>query len=263
VKTVLGLLAVSALALSACATAPPGPRFERIFDGKSLSGWTPKIKGHPVGDNFANTFRAHDGVIAVSYDGYGGKLSSRYGHLFYKTALTGPWRLRLDYRFLEGALPDTPTWAIANSGVMIYGQDPKTMALDDSYPVSVEAQLLGPAPNQTRFTGNMCSPGTNVVIDGKLIETHCINSKIAAPPLGEWVHFEVAVSSDGTVTQTINGATSMVYSAVQLDPKGGAANSKPLIAAAGGKLMLDGGTISLQSEGNPVEFRNVELRVGE
>jgi len=261
-KTVLGLLAASAVVLSACAT-PAGPGFERIFDGRSLAGWTPKIKGYPLGENFGDTFRLRDGVIAVSYDGYGGKLASRYGHLFYKRVLTGPWRLRLDYRFLEGALVDTPTWAIANSGVMIFGQDPKSMALDDSYPVSVEAQLLGPAPNQTRFTGNMCSPGTNVVMGGELIETHCINSKIAALPLGEWVHFEIAVAADGTVTQTINGQPSMVYSAVQLDPKGGSANSRPLIAAAGGRLMLDGGTISLQSEGNPVEFRNIELRVGE
>lgn len=262
-KAVLGLVTVWAVVLSACATAPREPRFERIFDGRSLSGWTPKVKGSPLGDNFADTFRVKGGVIAVSYDGYGGKLAGRYGHLFYKQTLTGPWRLRLDYRFLEGALPDTPTWAIANSGVMIFGQDPKSMALDDSYPVSVEAQLLGPAPSQTRFTGNMCSPGTNVVMGGELIETHCINSKIAALPLGEWVHFEIAVAADGTVTQTINGQPSMVYSAVQLDPKGGAANSRPLIAAAGGKLMLDGGTLALQSEGHPVEFRNIELRVGE
>ncbi len=136
------------------------------------------------------------------------------------------------------------------------------MALDDSYPVSVEAQLLGPAPNQTRFTGNMCSPGTNVVIDGKLIETHCINSKIAALPLGAWVHFEIAVAADGTVTQTINGQPSMVYSAVQLDPKGGAANSKPLIAAAGGRLLLGIGEQIGKTLGKPVEFRNIELRVG-
>ena len=67
------------------------------------------------------------------------------------------------------------------------------------------------------------------------------------------------VAADGTVTQKINGAPTIVYSAVQLDPEGRMANSKPLVAAAGGKLMLDGGTISLQSEGNPIEFRKIEI----
>jgi hypothetical protein len=37
------------------------------------------------------------------------------------------------------------------------------------------------------------------------------------------------------------------------------ANSKPLVAAAAGKVLLDGGTISLQSEGNPIEFRKIEI----
>jgi hypothetical protein len=37
------------------------------------------------------------------------------------------------------------------------------------------------------------------------------------------------------------------------------ANSKPLVAAAGGKFVLDGGTISLQSEGNPIEFRKIQI----
>jgi hypothetical protein len=142
---------------------------------------------------------------------------------------------------------------------MIYGQDPKTMAVDDSFPVSVEAQILGPAPGQERFNGNMCSPGTNVVMNGKLETTHCINSKYPADPNGQWIRFEVEVSREGVVTQKVNGKTAIVYSDVQLDPDGKMANSKPLIAAAGGKLKLDGGTISLQSEGNPIEFRKIEI----
>jgi len=67
------------------------------------------------------------------------------------------------------------------------------------------------------------------------------------------------VSADGVVTQKVNGVTTIVYSDVQLDPEGKMANSKPLIAAAGGKVMLEGGTISLQSEGNPIEFRKIEV----
>jgi hypothetical protein len=217
VKKWANRVAVATIALCAvsCSSMPQdGERWAPLFDGKTLKGWTPKIRGFALGDNYRDTFRVRDGAIVVSY---------------------------------------------ANSGVMIFGQDPKTMAVGDSFPVSVEAQLLGPAPGQTRFNGNMCSPGTNVVIDGQLVTTHCINSKTPSGPNGVWTAFEVEVSPSGVVTQKINGAPTIVYSAVQLDPEGRMANSKPLVEAAGGKVMLDGGYISLQSEGNPIEFRNIEI----
>jgi hypothetical protein len=198
-----------------------------------------------------------DGAIIVSYDQYD-QFGERFGHLFYETPFT-TYRLRLDYRFVDGTPADTAAWAIANNGVMIFSQDPKTMAVGDSFPVSVEAQLLGPAPGQERFNGNMCSPGTNVVIDGALVTTHCVNSKSVSTPNGEWVRFEVEVAPSGVVTQRINGADVFVYSQVQLDPEGRMANSEPLVEAAGGRVMLDGGYIALQSEGAPIEFRNIEI----
>ena len=256
------LVAVTAIALAAnaCSSMPRSGEegWVQLFDGKTLNGWTPKIRGFPLGENYADTFRVRDGAIVVSYDKYD-KYGERFGHLFYNKPLTGAYRLYIEYRFLEDHPADTPAWAIANSGVMIFGQDPKTMAVDDSFPVSVEAQLLGPAPGQDRFTGNMCSPGTNVVIDGKLETTHCLNSKMRPVKNGVWSAFQIDVAADGTVIQSVYGIPSMTYSEVQLDPEGRMANSRPLIAAAGGKLKLDGGTISLQSEGNPIEFRKVEM----
>jgi hypothetical protein len=234
-----------------------GENWQSLFDGRTLQGWTPKIRGFALGDDYRDTFRVRDGAIVVSYDKYD-NFGERFGHLFFNRPFRA-YRLRFDYRFLEDHPADTPNWAIANSGVMIFSQDPWTMATGDSFPVSVEAQLLGPAPGQTRFNGNMCSPGTNVVMDGALVTTHCINSKTPATPNGEWINFEIEVSPKGVVTQKINGAPTIVYSAVQLDPEGRMANSKPLVEAAGGKVMLDGGYISLQSEGNPIEFRNIEI----
>jgi hypothetical protein len=252
-------VATIAVCTASCSALPQsGENWEPLFDGKTLAGWTPKIRGLPLGENYRDTFRVSDGAIVVSYDRYD-QFGERFGHLFYKDAITGPYRLRLEYRFSETHPADTPAWAIANSGVMIFGEHPKGMAVEDSFPVSVEAQLLGPAPEQTRFNGNMCSPGTNVVMDGQLVTTHCINSKTPSGPNGVWHVFEVEVAADGTVTQKINGEPTIVCSAVQLDPEGRMANSKPLVAAAGGKLMLDGGTISLQSEGNPIAFRKIEL----
>lgn len=257
-------VATIALCVASCSAMPlggeqaGGENWQPLFDGQSLAGWTPKIRGFPLGENYRDTFQVRDGAIVVSYDKYD-QFAERFGHLFYKDAIRGPYRLRLEYRFLEEHPADTPAWAIANSGVMIFGQDPATMAVDDSFPVSVEAQLLGPAPGQTRFNGNMCSPGTNVVMDGQLVTTHCINSKTPSGPNGVWTQFEVEVAADGTVTQKINGQPTIAYSDVQLDPDGRMANSKPLIQARGGGLGLDGGTISLQSEGNPIEFRKIEI----
>lgn len=248
---------IAVCAASCVATAPSGPGWTSLFDGKTLDGWTPKIRGFPLGENYQNTFRVKDGAMVVSYDGYD-KFGERFGHIFYRKPFKA-YRLRLEYRFTGQTPSDTPGWAIANNGVMIFSQDPKSMAVGDSFPVSVEAQLLGQAPGQARFNGNMCSPGTNVVMDGKLVTTHCINSKTPSPPNGEWIRFEVEVTPAGEVTQKVNGATTITYSQVQLDPTGNMANSKPLIAAAGGKLELEGGYISLQSEGAPIEFRNIEI----
>lgn len=253
-------VATMALCIGGCTAMPQGGEgWQPLFDGKTLDGWTPKIRGFPLGENYRDTFRVRDGAIVVSYDKYD-QFGERFGHLFYKEPVYGPYRLRFEYRFLNAHPADTPGWAIANSGVMIFGEDPKGMAVGDSFPVSVEAQLLGQAPGQERFNGNMCSPGTHVVIDGKLETTHCINSKTPSGPNEVWAEFEVEVAADGTVTQKINGAPTIVYSRVQLDPEGRMANSKPLVAAAGGKLVLDGGTISLQSEGNPIEFRKIEIQ---
>ena len=67
-----------------------------IFDGHSLKGWTPKIAGHPLGDNNHDTFIVKDGAIRVSYAGYD-KFNSQLGHLIYQTPLKA-YRLRLQYR---------------------------------------------------------------------------------------------------------------------------------------------------------------------
>jgi hypothetical protein len=250
---------LAGLLLAACAspqaTAQSGWR--PLFDGKSLAGWTPKIRGYPLGENYADTFTVKDGAIRVSYARYD-KFGERFGHLFYAKPF-GAYRLRLEYRFTDPSPADTPGWAIRNSGVMIFSQDPKSMAVEDSFPVSVEAQILGPDGKTARTNGNVCTPGTNIVMAGKLVTQHCINSAFAATPNGEWVKFEVEVSPTREVAHKINGQTVMTYSAVQLDPTGNMANSKPLIAAAGGKLELTGGYISLQSEGAPIEFRNIEI----
>jgi hypothetical protein len=247
-----------AAGVASCSTAPaPSRSWQPLFDGRSLDGWSPKIRGFPFGENYRNTFRAEDGVIRVSYEDYD-QFGERFGHLFYKTPFKA-YRLRLEYRFVGEWLPDTPRWAYTNSGVMFHAQPPETMALDQAFPVSIEAQFLGEHATVGRDTANLCTPGTNIVMNGQLVTEHCNPAKAPVRPDGEWVRFEVEVKPDGTVTHFVNGEPAIIYSGVQLDPEARMADSKPLIAAAGGRLEIDGGYIALQSEGSPIEFRNIEI----
>jgi hypothetical protein len=92
---------------------------------------------------------------------------------------------------------------------------------------------------------------------GRLITQHCSNATAPALPFGEWVKAEVEVSRTGHVVHRINGKDVIAYDAPQYDPSDKTA--APLIAAAGGKLAVEGGYIALQSEGSPLEFRRIEI----
>lgn len=224
-----------------------------LFNGKDLEGWTPKIKGYPAGENFGNTFRVDNGVLKVSYDQYP-RFDNRFGHMFSRHKYS-KYRLRIEYRFVGDQCPGGPSWAIRNSGVMIHSQAPESMRKDQDFPVSIEVQFLGGDGRKERPTGNVCTPGTHIVMDGKLITQHCTNSTSRTYSGDQWVTSEVEVHGNGTIKHTINGETVLVYEKPQLDPKD--ADARSLIRD--GKTALEGGYIALQSESHPIEFRKVEL----
>ena len=58
-----------------------------LFNGKDLDGWTVKIAGHPVGENYADTFRVEDGILKCEYDDYK-EFGDRFGHLYTSPILT-------------------------------------------------------------------------------------------------------------------------------------------------------------------------------
>lgn len=249
-------LAVLAAGPLAFADEYPVGKWVPIFNGKTLDGWTPKIRGYELGDNFGDTFRVTDGKMAVSYDKYD-QFDEKFGHIFYKDTFSH-YKVRVEYRFLGEQCKGGPGWATRNSGVMIHGQDPKTMTKDQKFPVSIEVQLLGGNGKDKRATANLCSPGTNVVMGDKLFTPHCTNSKSKTFHGEEWVTVEVEVNGGGVVKHFVNGEEVLSYSQPQLDPKD--ADAKPLIKDPK-KLLLEGGTISLQSESHPCEFRKVEVMV--
>ena len=226
-----------------------------LFNGKDLTGWTPKIKGHDLGENFGNTFRVENGVLKVSYDQYQ-SFDGQFGHLFYKEPFSH-YILRLEYRFTGEQCPGGPDWAIRNSGAMIHGEAPQAMGKDQDFPASIEVQLLGGNGKQERPTANLCTPGTNVVMNDKLITRHCTNSTSKTYHGEKWVTVEIEVRGNQTIKHIIEGQTVLEYQQPQLDERD--AHAKELAAKAGG-IQLSGGTISLQSESHPVEFRKVELK---
>jgi hypothetical protein len=254
-------IVLAGVAIAPFARAQEGAAAEKekwiaLFDGKSLEGWTPKIVGQPLGQDADHIFSAGEGgVIRVAYPA-GKDFGNKFGHLFYKTPY-GHYRLRIEYRFVGEQAQGGPGWAFRNSGVMIHGQDPKTMRVDQDFPVSIEVQFLGGTDTGERPTANLCTPGTNVVMDGKLHTTHCTNSKSKTIRGDEWVTVEVEAHGDGVIKHFVDGVEVIAYEEPQLDPSD--ADAKALLDARGGEKRLTGGYLSLQAESHPIEFRKVEI----
>ncbi len=227
--------------------------WQDIFDGQTLTGWTPKISGEALGRDERKTFQAQDGILSVNYDQYAA-FDNKFGHLFFEHELSS-YQLKLDYRFIGEQASGGPGWAHLNSGLMIHTQSPSSMGVMQPFPVSVEAQFLAAFDDvPDRTTANVCTPGTHVVIDGALVKDHCINSKVVAPKAGEWVRFMADVQGNGVVKLYINDELAFELSELQLDSE-----DKDARALAREKPMLSSGYIALQAESHPIEFRNIKL----
>lgn len=226
-----------------------------LFNGRDLEGWTPKIRTFALGENHAQTFRVEDGLLKVGYEDYEGAFGARFGHLFWKQPYEH-YRLRVEYRFVGEQAEGGPGWAWRNSGVMLHCQDPASMTVEQEFPVSIEAQMLGGGAEGERTTGNLCTPGTHVEMGGELVTRHCVNSSSKTYRGDDWVTLELEVRGHESIRHLHGDAVVLEYEAPQLDPND--ADAKRLIEA-GADLALGGGYIALQSESHPLEFRKVEL----
>jgi len=227
-----------------------------LFDGKDINDWFVKIHHHEVGENYGNTFRVEDGIIKIRYDQYG-DFNDQFGHLYYKTPFSY-YHLKFEYRFVGDLHKGAPSYTLRNSGVMFHSQDPRTMLKEQDWPISVEMQLLGGlSDGEPRPTGNMCSPGTNVVYKGKIASSHCLNSTSKTYDGDQWVQGELIVLGDSLIKHIINGDTVLEYSKPQIG--GGTANGYDPKIKIDGKL-LSSGFIALQSEGQPVDFKNIWIK---
>ena len=228
----------------------------QLFNGRNLDGWTPKFAKHDLGENFNDTFRVSDGLLQVRYDKWDG-FNGEFGHMFYKDPFSY-YVIAAEYRFVgdqvKGAGPSL-SWAIRNNGLMLHAPDPKTMLKDQDFPISIEVQLLG-GFGKPRTTANLCTPGTNVVMDGKLETRHCINSKSKTYEGDQWVRVEVLVHGDELMRHYVEGEPVLEYTKPQIGG-GNVSPVDPKVKVDG--TPLSGGYISIQAETAPIDFRKIEL----
>jgi hypothetical protein len=229
--------------------------WEKLFNGKDINNWVVKIFHHETGVNFGNTFRVEDKTIKVRYDQYD-KFNNQYGHLYFEKPYSY-YKFKLEYQFQDPWRTDAPNYTELNSGIMFHSQDPKTMPKEQDWPISVEMQFLaGLADGKPRPTGNMCSPGTDIVFKGQKYPGHCLNSTSKTYKKDEWVKAEIIVLGDSLITHIINGEEVLQYSKPSI---GGlvATGFDPALKIDG--KLLSSGFIALQSEGQPIDFKNIEL----
>jgi hypothetical protein len=236
---------------------PDRKEWIQLFNGKDLSGWDIKFKGHQLNDNFNDTFRVQDGLLEVRYDKWTG-FNGEFGHIFYKQPFSY-YIVAAEHRFVgdqvTGAGPRN-AWAIRNNGIMIHSQSAESMGQDQDFPISLEVQLLGGLGKGPRPTGNLCTPGTNVHFGDTLITRHCTNSKSQTYDGDQWVRVEAMVLGDSIIKHIVNGDTVMVYRKPEMGG-GSANNARPGVLQEGRPLTK--GFITLQAETAPIDFRKVEV----
>jgi hypothetical protein len=233
-------------------SAPAG-NWIALFNGKSLDGWTVKIAGHEVGDNYRNTFRVEGGLLRVSYQQYD-RCDDRFGSLFYNEPFSHYW-IRAEYRMSGDLAPGAPSWAFKNSGIQLHCQAPQTMRKLQQFPVNVEFDLVGGHMMGSRPTGDVCQSGTHVLLDGQPLREMCSKLSDITIRDDQWVTALAEVDGGRRVRQIVNGALVVEYTGLTLDDSN--ADARQLAATQGKDLT--GGYISIQSNGFPIEFRKIDV----
>lgn len=228
--------------------------WKSIFNGKTLKGWKIKIAGHPLGENFGNTFRVENDILSIRYDQYGANFNNRFGALYYEKKLQN-CRIRMEYRFVGETAPGAPSWGFRDSGIQYLGQDPATVGLDQQFPVCVEFNLHGGNGKDERPTGELCVPGTYVEFAGTRNSQFCTPPDVKRTFHGDqWVTAEIEIR-DGMITHFVNGEPVLSAGNAHYNPDH--EFGKKFAAEHPG--IIREGFVSLQSNSHPIDFRKIEL----
>ncbi len=259
----LSFLLFTTLFILACATDQPADHNSNdaqkeewiaLWDGTNFNDWTPKFANHEAGVNYKNRFQHIDSFLSVRYEPQD-SFNGHFGHSFYKDKFSH-YKLKATYRFVGEQQINGPGWAFRNNGLMLHCQSPQSMGLPQDFPVCLEMQLLGGSGEGERSTANLCTPGTNVMMNDSLFTPHCVNSTSETFHGDQWVDVEVYVFGDSLIQHRVNNKVVMEY-------------SKPTFGdgAVGGLndgLYQDGdliseGYISIQAETHGIDFKSIDL----
>ena len=241
--------------LSSCSAQPDDGWFD-LFNGEDLSNWKVKFTGQPLGVNYRDTFLVEDNLLTVSYDNWD-EFNGEFGHLFYDEVISH-YLLRIEYRFVGDQVFNGPNWAFRNNGIMLHSQDPETMTLNQEFPVSIESQLLGGNGTDDRTTLNVCTPGTNMVMNGELITRHCSNSSSETFHGDRWVTVELEVRGSESLIHKVNGEPVFELQEIQLDESDPDAQA---LIKNGSSLPLSEGYLAIQAESHPTQFRKIQIKL--
>ena len=233
-----------------------------------MKDWKIKFANQNLNVNYKNTFQIRDSVLKVVYDNYD-SFDNNYAQIYYKKPYSY-YKLKFEYRFTGNQTKGGAGWAKRNSGIMIHSQSPESNDFGQSFPVSIEVQLLGGLSKGKRPTANLCTPGTAVIMNKKINYNHCIFSKSKTYDGDQWVSGEIIVHGGEKISHVIENDTVLSYEKPQIgggfvDSKlgdidwtsNGVENKEYWISKEG--EILESGYIALQAESHPVDFRNISL----
>ena len=170
-----------------------------IFNGKNLDGWTMKISGYKLGENFGNTFRVENGILSIRYDQYD-SFRNKFGALYYNKKVSN-YRLKVEYRFVGETTVGAPTWGYRDSGIQYHCQAPNSLGLNQPFPVCLEYNLHGGNGKDERPVGEICASGTTVEINGQKNTSFCTPATVKRTFHGDqWVTLEIDVQGKSSST---------------------------------------------------------------
>ena len=227
----------------------------QLFDGKSLDGWVPKITGYPLEKTTPTPSASSTAPCRRRPTGPRRREQIRPSFLPTSEVLLLHRRRRVPLHRRAGGrrsrLGHSQQWPdVAQPVAAIDVEGP-------GFPISVEVQLLGGLPNgKPQSTANMCSPGTQVFIDGTMVKGHCLDSKSQTYAGDQWVRVEVAVRGGERLIHKVEGQTVLEYEKPTIG--GGEVNKFDPAVKVDGTLLTDG-YIEIQGESHPTEFRKIEV----